>query len=91
MECGIIPSFPSDIPLATDNTSPTALTINVLTPKNFLITNPDKMVLTSGIPLPAAVYRTLTSPCWESGSGYIDFVRRVKSEDRVLKRIATAM
>lgn len=53
---GGIPSFPRDRPLATLNVRPTALTNNVLRPRNLRMTNPERMVLTSGIPLPAARY-----------------------------------
>lgn len=54
------PSFPNDRPLATLNVRPTAFTSKVRKPRNLRITNPERIVLTSGIPLPAAVYRTLT-------------------------------
>jgi hypothetical protein len=54
------PSFPRDMPLATLRVKPTAFTRRVRRPRNFRMTKPERMVLTSGIPLPAAVYRTLT-------------------------------
>ena len=54
------PSFPRDSPDATLNVRPTALTRSVFNPRNLRITNPDRMVLTSGIPLPAAVYSIFT-------------------------------
>jgi hypothetical protein len=60
------PSLPRDRPLATLRVRPTALTSKVCRPRNFRMTNPDRMVLTSGIPLPAAVYNTLIL-CWFPG------------------------
>jgi hypothetical protein len=49
------PSFPRDMPLATLRVKPTAFTRSVLKPRNFRMTKPERIVFTSGIPLPAAV------------------------------------
>jgi len=91
---GTLPSFPRDMPLATLRVRPTAFTSKVLRPRNFLITNPERIVLTSGIPLPAAVYNTLTwfgFPFACCGAGYTDFVRSVRQADRILYAVAIAI
>lgn len=81
------------MPLATLKVKPTAFTSRVLKPRNFLITNPERIVLTSGIPLPAAVYNTLTSLGCPNvfGIGWMDFVRRVRTAEAKLKAVAIAM
>ena len=48
------PSFPRDKPAETARIIPRVLINKVLTPKYCLITNPDNIVFTSGIPLPTA-------------------------------------
>lgn len=55
------PSFPRFMPVATERVSPTALTTRVLIPKKPCIIKPDKIVLTSGMPEPAAQYSFLPS------------------------------
>jgi hypothetical protein len=85
--------LPSDIPLATLKVNPTALTRSVLNPRNFLMTKPERIVLTSGIPLPAAVYKTLTSLGFPGivGKGDTDLVRRVRNPEIKLKAVAKAI
>jgi hypothetical protein len=50
------PSFPKHIPVATAKTAPKPFTNRTLKSRKFGITKPDRMVLISGIPEPAAMY-----------------------------------
>ncbi len=50
------PSLPNERPEATLNASPTALVNSVRPPRYPCMTNPERMVLTSGMPLPAACH-----------------------------------
>ena len=53
------PSFPKHIPVATAKTAPKPFTNNTLKSRKFGMTKPDRMVLISGMPEPAAMYIVL--------------------------------